>query len=215
MLEVQCIKRTFLIQMSQQFTVSCQVWEVLQQNISKDLEADLVDEGHNYGNFLCTSIIIQSVFGNLLLGVIWHYERFGGDSKKRSLQNQLASHIIIACLLIMNSTNISPLNQEKRFASYEVLMLYTKVRRALPFIELDLIVLHTLVVYLQVVVWKRLRECNEELIIRATCITIYLGNLVLSLFCPIHENIKLYLYVIGGSPPLKSHVAGEPQIFSK
>ena len=123
MLDVQCIKRTFFIQMTQQFTVSCQVWEVLQQNVSKYLEAELVDEGHNYGYFLCTSIIIQTVFGNLLLGVIWHYERFSGDSKKRSLQNQLASHIVIACLLIMNSNNISPLNQEKRFASYEVLML--------------------------------------------------------------------------------------------
>ena len=72
------------------------------------------------------------------------------------------------------------------------------------------------VVYMQVVVWKRLRECNEELIIRTTCITIYLGNLVLSLLCPIEEKIKLYLYVIGGSPmPLRSHVAGEHQIFSK
>ena len=215
-LDVQCIKRTFLIQMSQQSTVSCQVWEVVQQNISKDLEAEFVDERHTYGYFLWTSIIIQTFFGNFLLGAIWHYERFGGDSKKRSLQNQLASHIIIACLLIMNSNNISPLNQAKRFASYEVLVLYTKVRRAIHFIQLDLIVLHTFVVYMQVVVWKRLRECNEELIIRTTCITIYLGNLVLSLLCPIEEKIKLYLYVIGGSPmPLRSHVAGEHQIFSK
>ena len=127
-LDVQCIKRTFLIPMSHQFTVSCQVWEVVRQNISKNLEAELVDEGHTYGYFLWTSIIIQTFFGNFLLGAIWHYERFGGDSKKRSLQNQLASHIIIACLLIMNSNNISPLNQAKRFASYEVLVLYTKVQ---------------------------------------------------------------------------------------
>ena len=202
--------------MPEDLPVSCRVWRLWQQNISDDLKGQLIPMDHNYYYYLWASIIILTIFGNLFLGVIWHYERFGGDSKKRSLQNRLASQIVIACLLILNSSNFSPLNIPKRFASYEVWLLHMKLQRALHLILLDFIVLHTFVVYLQVVVWKRLRECNEELIIHATCITIYLGNLVLSLFCPIEEKIKLYLYVIGGSPmPIKSHVAGEHQIFSK
>ena len=202
--------------MPEDFSVSCRVWRLWQQNISDDLKGQLIPMDHNYYYYLWASIITLTIFGNLFLGVIWHYERFGGDSKKRSLQNRLASQIIIACLLILNSSNFSPLNIPKRFASYEVWLLHLKLTRALHLILLDFIVVHTFVVYLQVVVWKRLRECNEELIIRTTCITIYLGNLVLSLLCPIEEKIKLYLYAIGGSPmPLRSHVAGEHQIFSK
>ena len=143
--------------MPEDFSVSCRVWRLWQQNISDDLKGQLIPMDHNYYYYLWASIIILTIFGNLFLGVIWHYERFGGDSKKRSLQNRLASQIIIACLLILNSSNFSPLNIPKRFASYEVWLLHMKLQRALHLILLDFIVLHTFVVYLQVVVWKRLR----------------------------------------------------------
>ena len=202
--------------MPEEFPVSCRVWRLLQPNISDDLKGQLTPMDHNYYYYLWASIIIQTIFGNLFLGVIWHYERFGGDSKKRSLQNRLASQIIIACLLILNNSNFSPLNIPKRFARYEVWLLHVKLQRALHLILLDFIVLHTFVVYLQVVVWKRLRECNEELIINALCITIYSGNLALSLLCPIEEKLDLYIYLIGGSNvPIKSHVAEIPHIVAR
>ena len=207
--EPSMLQKAFI--MLEDFSVSCRVWRFWHRNVSDDLRSQFIDVDHNYYCYLWTSIIIQTIFGNLFLGVIWHYERFGGDSKKRSLQNRLASQIIIACLLILNNSNFSPLNLPKRFASYELWLLYIKLQRALQLIILDLIVLHTLVVYLQVVVWKRLRECNEELIIHATWITIYSGNLALSLLCPLEENIQLYFYLIGGSKmPINSHVAEIP-----
>ena len=207
--EPSMLQKVFI--MLEDFSVSCRVWRFWLRNVSDDLRSQFIDVDHNYYCYLWTSIIIQTIFGNLFLGVIWHYERFGGDSKKRSLQNRLASQIIIACLLILNNSNFSPLNLPKRFASYELWLLYIKLQRALQLIILDLIVLHTLVVYLQVVVWKRLRECNEELIIRATWTTIYFGNLALSLLCPIEENIQVYFYLIGGSKmPIESHVAEIP-----
>ena len=212
--EPSMLQKVFI--MLEDFSVSCRVWRFWLRNVSDDLRSQFIDVDHNYYCYLWTSIIIQTIFGNLFLGVIWHYERFGGDSKKRSLQNRLASQIIIACLLILNNSNFSPLNLPKRFASYELWLLYIKLQRALQLIILDLIVLHTLVVYLQVVVWKRLRECNEELIIRATWTTIYFGNLALSLLCPIEENIQVYFYLIGGSKmPINSHVAEIPQIVSR
>ena len=202
--------------MLEDLTVSCRVWRFWQQNVSDDLEGQFIDVDHDYYYYLWTSIIILTIFGNLFLGVLWHYERFGGDSQKRSLQNRLASQIIIACLLSLNNSNFSPLNLPKRFASYELWLLHLKLQRALHLILLDLIVLHTLVVYLQVVVWKRLRECNEELIINALCTTIYSGNLTLSLLCPIEEKIDLYFYLIGESNvPIKSHVAEIPQIVAR
>ena len=202
--------------MLEDLTVSCRVWRFWQQNVSDDLEGQFIDVDHDYYYYLWTSIIILTIFGNLFLGVLWHYERFGGDSQKRSLQNRLASQIIIACLLSLNNSNFSPLNLPKRFASYELWLLHLKLQRALHLILLDLIVLHTLVVYLQVVVWKRLRECNEELIINALCITIYSENLAISLLCPIEEKIDLYFYLIGESNvPIKSHVAEIPQIVAR
>ena len=203
--------------MSEIFTVSCRVWRLWQLNISHNLKEELPYVGHKYDSLLWISVIILAIFGNIFLGIIWHFERFGGDSKKRSLQNRLASQIIIACLLLMNSSNFSALNLLYRFANYEVLLLQIKVHRAILFIVVDLIFLHTLVVYLQVVIWKRLRECNEELIIRVTWITIYFGNLALSILCPMEEKIDLYFYLIGrGGINLtkQSHVAEEPQIVS-
>ena len=203
--------------MPEDFSVSCRVWRLWQLNISHNLKEELLNVGHKYGSLLWISVIVLAIFGNIFLGVIWHFERFGGDSKKRSLQNRLASQIIIACLLLMNSSNFSALNLLYRFANYEVLLLQIKVHRAILFIVVDLVFLHTLVVYLQVVIWKRLRECNEELIIRVTWITIYFGNLALSILCPMEEKIDLYFYLIGrGGINLtkQSHVAEEPQIVS-
>ena len=203
--------------MSEISTVTCRVWRLWQLNISHNLKDELLVVEHKYDSLLWISVIILAIFGNLFLGIIWHFERFGGDSKKRSLQNRLASQIIIASLLIMNSGNFSALNLFYRFANYEVLLLQIKVHRAILFIVVDLIFLHTLVVYLQVVIWKRLRECNEELIIRVTWITIYFGNLALSILCPMEEKIDLYFYLIGrGGINLtkQSHVAEEPQIVS-
>ena len=201
---------------SENISLSCRVWRFWHYNISKGFREELLIEEHKYDSLLWTSVLITSLFGNLLLGVICHFERFGGDSKKRSLQNRLASQIAFSSMLIMNSRNFFLLNLSYRFASYEILMLYIKLHRAIYFINLDLITLHTLVVYLQVVVWKRLKEFNEELIIRAVWITLYLGNTTLSFLCPLQEKMDLYFYLIGGNKqPTESYVAENLPIVSR
>ena len=45
------------------------------------------------------SWFLNLTLGNALLLGVWHYERFGGDPQKRSLQNRLVSEIAISGLL--------------------------------------------------------------------------------------------------------------------
>ena len=169
-----------------------------------------------FDSLLWTGTFAAWTLGSVLMFGIIHYERFGGDPQKRSLQNRLASQIIVACILFMNSSNFVEVNLLYRFASSEVLLLHAKIHRAIHFILLDLITLHTLVVYLQVVVWKRLREFNEELIIRALWKSLYFGNLALSMLCPLGEKMDLYLFIIGGNrQPAQSHVAETPQAVTR
>ena len=197
-------------------TLTCRMWRIHQRNISTDLQEDIFIDQNKYELYFWSYMAISTLFGNSFLGIIWHFERFGGDTQKRSLQNRLASQIIVACILLMNSANILGANMSYRFASYDVLMLYIKIYRTIHFILLDFIILHTLVVYLQVVVWKRLREFNEELIIRALWKSLYFGNLALSMLCPMHEKIELYFYLIGGSTlPRQSHVAETSQTVTR
>ena len=199
--------------MHEDLTLTCRIWRFKDWNISKDTQEKIYTDQHEYFYYYWA---ITTLFGNGFLGIIWHFERFGGDPQKRSLQNRLASQIIVACILFMNSSNFVEVNLLYRFASSEVLLLYAKIHRAIHFILLDLITLHTLVVYLQVVVWKRLREFNEELIIRALWKSLYFGNLALSMLCPLGEKIDLYLFIIGGNrQPAQSHVAETPQAVTR
>ena len=195
--------------MHENLTLTCRIWRFKDWNISSDLQENIYIDQGEYDFYYWA---ITTLFGNCFLGIIWHFERFGGDPQKRSLQNRLASQIIVACILFMNSTNFLGANMSYRFASSEMLMLYIKIHRTIHFTLLDLITLHTLVVYLQVVVWKRLREFNEELIIRALWKSLYFGNLALSMLCPLEKETDLYVYLIGGSKqPAQSHVAEAPQ----
>ena len=49
---------------------------------------------------------LSSTLGNLMLFVLYHYERFGGDPAKRSLFNRLISHSVIACAVQSNMGNL-------------------------------------------------------------------------------------------------------------
>ena len=104
-------------------TLTCRMWRIHQRNISTDLQEDIFIDQNKYELYFWSYMAISTLFGNSFLGIIWHFERFGGDTQKRSLQNRLASQIIVACILLMNSANILGANMSYRFASYEVLML--------------------------------------------------------------------------------------------
>ena len=64
--------------------------------------------------------IFTLLFGNIFYWGIVHYERYGGDPLKRSIQNQLISAIAIAGLMICYISNVTltwriqvgPLNED-------------------------------------------------------------------------------------------------------
>ena len=207
------------VTMNEDLNLTCRIWRFQRWNVSKDLQGVIFNDHHDYGPTTTIwpyYLAISTLFGNGFLGTIWHFERFGGDPQKRSLHNRLASQIMVACMLFMNSTNFLRTNLSYRFASSEVLRLYLKIHRTIHFTLLDLITLHTLVIYLQVVVWKRMREFNEELISRALWKSLYLGNFALSMLCPKEEKTDLYFYLIGGSEqPRESHVAETPHTVTR
>ena len=96
-------------------------------------------EYHQYNHWIWASIGICSVLGNIFLAAIWHFERFWGDTQKRSLQNRLASQLVIACMLIMNVTNLGFVLIFYRLASFQVLVIGAKFLRGLHLVVPSLI----------------------------------------------------------------------------
>ena len=119
--------------------LSCRIWRIFNITIKDDLEKQLELEDHQYDHWIWTSIGICSVLGNIFLAAIWHFERFWGDTQKRSLQNRLASQIVIACMLIMNVTNLGCVLIFYRLASFQVLVIGAKFLRGLHLVLPSLI----------------------------------------------------------------------------
>ena len=119
--------------------LSCRTWRIFNITIKDDLEKQLQLEDHQYDHWIWTSIGICFVLGNIFLAAIWHFERFWGDTQKRSLQNRLASQIVIACILIMNATNLGCVLIFYRLASFQVLVIGAKFLRGLHLVLPSLI----------------------------------------------------------------------------
>ena len=124
---------------------------------------------------LWTSNILTFTVGNALLGSIVHYEWYGGDPQKRSLGNRLGSHLVL-CLMAAYMLKMGRIT----------LLRYGTGRRHQLIHDL-IMALHyicflcacwfanaiTSLRYIQVVIWKRVREINEELTMRAIGISFY------------------------------------------
>ena len=70
--------------------------------------------------------------------------------------------------------------------------------------------------YLQVVIWKRVKEFNEELIIKVVCRAIYLSLMALTYLCPSVEKLEIYFFLTGGGQsPIDSNVGESDNSFSR
>ena len=116
---------------------SCRLWRFFNITIKDDMEKQF--EYHQYNHWIWASIGICSVLGNIFLAAICHFERFWGDTQKRSLQNRLASQIVIACMLIMNATNLQCVLIFYQLASFQVLVIGAKFVRGLHLVLPSLI----------------------------------------------------------------------------
>ena len=124
-----------------------------------------------------TLLILTTIIANAGLLAIIHYERFGGDPQKRSLINRLSSDMIWCIILIVDIAIISHVGREGQVLSdcWIIKLLYA--RKALCFCMFMFINLHSLVIYLQVVVFRRVMEINDELcsscMRRAVCLSCF------------------------------------------
>ena len=144
-----------------------------------------------------TCLTLRLAFGNpLLLGII-HYEWFGGDPQKRSLSNRFASNAALA-MVFMNTIH-APLTVLVRFGIGNALFHMVAVKICLMFVVAAIwfVNVNTALRYVQVVIWQRVKEINEEVVIRAITRMIYCMSSCL-MFC---SNIsrdhytKVFLYM--------------------
>ena len=89
-------------------------------------------------------------FGNALLLSILHYERYGGDPKKRSLGNRLTADIGLAILLCANVGILPFIAMEAELDTYMPWDMYIRIYRFAFFSIVTFMNLHTLVAYIQV-----------------------------------------------------------------
>ena len=94
--------------------------------------------------FCWTSLFISLIPGNILLGTIVHFERFGGDSQKRGLQNRLVSEFVIATMLAVNSFHLFFPAYELDIFSPLVLASMLKIHRGFVLAAITLTVFHSL-----------------------------------------------------------------------
>ena len=122
-----------------------------------------------------------TALNNVLLLAIIHYERFGGDPQKRGLGNRLISAIFWTLLFIID-TQFLHLFDHFPWA-------VAAVRRSLIISVPMFINLHSMVMYLQVVVFRQVKEINDEL--AATCLrrAVHLGSLWFSVTFPLDDVI--------------------------
>ena len=122
-----------------------------------------------------------TALNNVLLLAIIHYERFGGDPQKRGLGNRLISAIFWTMLFFIDT---------------QFLHLFDHFPWAVAVVRRSLIIsvpmfmnLHSMVIYLQVVVFRQVKEINDEL--AATCLrrAVHLGSLWFSVTFPVDDNI--------------------------
>jgi len=122
---------------------------------------------------LWTAFTLDTTLSNaMLLGII-HYEWYGGDPQKRSVGNRLISSAAIACLLESSFRQIAIVLLRYGLANemvLEILFFFflTFLQPAFWFINI-----HTALRYLQVKVWKRAREINEDVAMRIIVFSVY------------------------------------------
>ena len=126
---------------------------------------------HDIVNWTSLTITFTLVFA-LFAGII-HYEWYGEDSQKRSLGNRLVSHAALAAIFENFWRHLGIILVRYNLGSLMVYKIVWKIHMVFMLNQGWLINLHTVLRYFQVVIWKRIREINEDLSTRIILITFY------------------------------------------
>ena len=128
------------------------------------------------------AIAVASCNG-LAIAIIYH-ERFGGDPQKRSLANRLTSNMFLAFTLSTDSQVLGLVLNKTNSLSDPFIIRILQIDRAFFFANFSFMNLHTLVIYVQVIIFNRVKEINDELC--DTCLrrSVYFGSFWTSFLMP-------------------------------
>ena len=111
--------------------------------------------------------------GNGLTAGIVHYEWFGGDPQKRSLGNRLSSHVALSWMAASVTRTAYTLLFRYDVGNLQLRQLAFSTCVYSVLTGLGFINIHTGLRYLQIVVWKRVKEINEDLAVRGLVLSNY------------------------------------------
>ena len=134
------------------------------------------------------AIIIS--FGIPMNCLIVHYEWFGGDPQKRSLSNRIISSSVIANISAGISMHTFTAMIRWRIGTAAFQAVFFKMYIGCTYAAFTFANLSTIVRFVQVVIWKRVMEIDEELAAAVinrsvVCVCFLLGSLC-------HPEFKLY-----------------------
>lgn len=127
-------------------------------------------------------LVLSMGVGSVLSGGIVYYENFGGDPQKRSILNRLLSMILVCLMMFAISKGTWRIVRDVNgLLSYDLCLwiqfcgYWLKLCIMLFYCEL------TILRHLFIVVWKRMRVINDELL----AFTLMISSITVSFFGPI------------------------------
>ena len=150
---------------------------------SSELLNNTSDLQNSLSNGVVASIFTFGVtaINNLLMLAIIHYERFGGDPQKRGLGNRIISAMLWSTLFSSDAHFLTLFSQDQRIV--------LAVMRGLKISAITFMNLHAMVIYLQVVVFKQVKEIDDELVAACLQRAVYMGSMFFSFIFPIDPAI--------------------------
>ena len=127
-----------------------------------------------YDTLLWTFALINWTIGLSMMMGILHYERFGGDPQKRGLANRLISCGILSLLAQCICLQLILILIRFDVGSYNVYMILLRGYVGLNFSTMGFVEMNFILRYLQIFVWGRVKEINEELAIQCIARTMLL-----------------------------------------
>ena len=163
-----------------------------------------------YDAILWTFSILNWTFGLAMILGILHYERFGGDPQKRSLGNRLISSGILSLLGQCVCAQLNLVLIRLDIGTYNIYMTLLRGYVGLGFSTMGFVEANFVLRYLQIFVWGRVKEINEELAMRCIGRSMILVAIAIG-YC-INFNIPMITFFMTFSTLHKKTIAVETKL---
>ena len=149
----------------------------------------LPEQSTNLEIFAWSALSIAVICCNGMACAIICHERFGGDPQKRSLANRLAANVFFAFTLSTDCQVFCLILHETNAIGDYITIKILQTDRIFLLAALTFMNLHTLVIFFQVIIFKRVKEINDELC--DTCLrrSVYLSSSWFSFLMPMEMRM--------------------------